>query len=211
MLAALMQLIISTWQRLFLRKLKVVPLSFVPLSLALVILPACSDAYAATRCEDALMEGERYEVSMKNLSPSPVQEGGRLAIGVGISPTPPEGCEWKIHGGVRVFDTYNDHEFEDGHLLADELIAVAFWAGQSAKTVTYGVPCDGVSTPRRRITVDLHPGWETHLEVDPTRKSVSVSDSGLSPNPPKDADGRREDRGRGDEGATGGMAWAPLG
>ena len=33
----------------------------------------------------------------------------------------------------------------------------------------------------------------------------------LSPNPPKDADGRREDRGRGDEGATGGMAWAPLG
>ena len=33
----------------------------------------------------------------------------------------------------------------------------------------------------------------------------------LNPNPPKDTDGRREDRGRGDEGATGGMAWAPLG
>ena len=33
----------------------------------------------------------------------------------------------------------------------------------------------------------------------------------LNPNPPKDTDGRREDRGRGGEGATGGMAWAPLG
>ena len=30
----------------------------------------------------------------------------------------------------------------------------------------------------------------------------------LNPNPPKDTEGRREDRGRG---ATGGMAWAPLG
>ena len=34
----------------------------------------------------------------------------------------------------------------------------------------------------------------------------------FGPNPPKDTDGRREDRGRGGgEGATGGMAWAPLG
>ena len=38
-----------------------------------------------------------------------------------------------------------------------------------------------------------------------------IPDGPVSPNPPKDTDGRREDRGRGDEGATGGMAWAPLG
>ena len=39
----------------------------------------------------------------------------------------------------------------------------------------------------------------------------AIRDALLSPNPPKDTDGRREDRGRGGEGATGGMAWAPLG
>ena len=33
----------------------------------------------------------------------------------------------------------------------------------------------------------------------------------LSPNPPKDIYGRREDSGRVGEGATGEMTWAPLG
>ena len=34
---------------------------------------------------------------------------------------------------------------------------------------------------------------------------------GLSPNPPKDTDGRREESGRGGEGATGEIAWVPFG
>ena len=33
----------------------------------------------------------------------------------------------------------------------------------------------------------------------------------LSPNPPKDTDGRREESGRGGEGATGEIAWVPFG
>ena len=35
--------------------------------------------------------------------------------------------------------------------------------------------------------------------------------SGVSPNPPKDTDGRREESGRGGEGATGEIAWVPFG
>ena len=35
--------------------------------------------------------------------------------------------------------------------------------------------------------------------------------SRLSPNPPMDTDGRRENSGKGVRGATGEMAWAPLG
>ena len=34
---------------------------------------------------------------------------------------------------------------------------------------------------------------------------------GLNPNPPKDTDGRREESGRGGEGATGEIAWVPFG
>ena len=33
----------------------------------------------------------------------------------------------------------------------------------------------------------------------------------LNPNPPKDTDGRREESGRGGEGATGEIAWVPFG
>ena len=33
----------------------------------------------------------------------------------------------------------------------------------------------------------------------------------ISPNPPKDTDGRREESGRGGEGATGEIAWVPFG
>ena len=40
------------------------------------------------------------------------------------------------------------------------------------------------------------------------RRSMSAS---LSPNPPKDTDGRREESGRGGEGATGEIAWVPFG
>ena len=38
-----------------------------------------------------------------------------------------------------------------------------------------------------------------------------ANNSRLSPNPPKDTDGRREESGRGGEGATGEIAWVPFG
>ena len=39
----------------------------------------------------------------------------------------------------------------------------------------------------------------------------TVSLESFSPNPPKDIDGRREESGRGGEGATGEIAWVPFG
>ena len=124
MRVTLIETVLSAWQDLLLGKLAVVPpsVSLLGFCLALATLPSCSDVYAQT--------DETYAASLVGLSPSPVQEGGRLTIEVKITPTLPADYVGKIHGGVIVFDSYND---ESEGLFADELIAVAFYAEQVTK------------------------------------------------------------------------------
>ncbi len=50
-----------------------------------------------------------------------------------------------------------------------------------------------------------------YLQLWIGKNDAEVIASSLSPNPPKDTDGRREESGRGGEGATGEIAWVPFG
>ncbi len=55
------------------------------------------------------------------------------------------------------------------------------------------------------------PGQGTCEGLGPPFTSSPRAGHSLSPNPPKDTDGRREESGRGGEGATGEIAWVPFG
>ena len=105
-------------------KLKAVPLSHCVLFLALAALSACSDVHAQSdECQKDPDEEREYAACLEDLRPDPVQENTRLTIEVRLSPTLPADFDGKIHGGVIVWDTYND---ESEGQFADELIAVAF-------------------------------------------------------------------------------------
>ena len=52
-------------------------------------------------------------------------------------------------------------------------------------------------------------GGQAIASIEESPPDAVISD--LSPNPPKDTDGRREESGRGGEGATGEIAWVPFG
>ena len=60
----------------------------------------------------------------------------------------------------------------------------------------------------RRLRVTPRPTSPFEL-ADGSLRDFAIGETRVSPNPPKDTDGRREDSGRGvGEGATGEMAWA---
>ena len=115
-------------------------------------------------------DGMLPEATLVRLSPSPVQEGTRLMIVVGLAPPVPEDSNTVIRGGIMVFDSsYGTH--------ATELIAWAFRAGSERRELTYLVRDDGQVTTKRTIRVALHPGWEDHRIGSPHEITVSVSDS----------------------------------
>ena len=77
----------------------------------------------------------------------------------------------------------------------------------SPYTATTGTP----TTPRGEVTVMA---VITKAKEEVFTEEVADSDKwskSLTPNPPKDTDGRREESGRGGEGATGEIAWVPFG
>ena len=78
---------------------------------------------------------------------------------------------------------------------------LAFWnLGYSEKEHSFASEeCKGL---RVRI-VRANCGFLANME--------RVGATSISPNPPKDTDGRREESGRGGEGATGEIAWVPFG
>ena len=83
------------------------------------------------------------------------------------------------------------------------------------------INCLLLAAQNREVTeLEHHPAYSTVRKEETTVSLFFAEEqeilrttflASLNPNPPKDTDGRREDRGRGGAGATGGMAWAPLG
>ena len=74
-------------------------------------------------------------------------------------------------------------------------------------TVEVVVPsCISTTPPCRLLPVGAVPTWLLGPFC-----SISTPFIPLTPNPPKDTDGRREESGRGGEGATGEIAWVPFG
>ena len=69
-------------------------------------------------------------------------------------------------------------------------------------------------TARARILLKSDDGWAAPRvaeALDVALGTVYQIKRRFTPNPPKETDGRREDSGGGGEGATGEMAWVPLG
>ena len=69
-------------------------------------------------------------MSLVSLSPSPVREDMRLTVTLSINPP----AEKRIRSGILVFDSYND---SSNGSQVDELIAVAFQAGDDTDHVSY--------------------------------------------------------------------------
>ena len=77
-----------------------------------------------------------------------------------------------------------------------------------------GMASAGDSRRRRKTShmPRMRPASGSHIHrIMSIRCCLILRTCSLSPNPPKDTDGRREESGRGGEGATGEIAWVPFG
>ena len=113
----------------------------------------------------------------------------------------------------------NDPDYEGGYVYGYDV------NGEGGEWHTFTCTCEVCHVERRELLervaaasppppecpgVDGDDGCEG-CEGCPEPPRGQTADEILNPNPPKDTDGRREESGRGGEGATGEIAWVPFG
>ena len=88
-----------------------------------------------------------------------------------------------IEGGITVADSYNDHLYEDGQNLADELIAFGFRGTETEKRLRTRIVDDQCITPNRKIRIAINTAFldedgETEYGYDINTRQITVPVNG---------------------------------
>ena len=102
---------------------------------------------------DIVREGTSLSVTLRlDRAPTAADVNAKCYHGAGEDDDEKE-C---IEGGITVMDTYNNHLWDDGDILSDELIAFVFRNGEVEEKLTVWVDDDDCVTPGRTIKISIN-------------------------------------------------------